>query len=77
MTFTVAVAFLANVAVAVAKSVAATITGSAGMVAEAEFRVERMRKRDIAEIFGISVSAVDKHLIRATAHLVKCLEDEA
>jgi RNA polymerase sigma-70 factor (ECF subfamily) len=41
------------------------------------FRVERMRKRDIAESFGISVSAVDKHLIRATAQLAKCLEDEA
>lgn len=41
------------------------------------FRVERMRKRDIAESFGISVSAVDKHLIRATAHLAKCLENEA
>lgn len=41
------------------------------------FRIERIRKRDIAESFGISVSAVDKHLIRATMHLAKSLEDEA
>ena len=40
------------------------------------FRLERMRKRDIADSFGISVSAVDKHLIKATAHLTRCLEDE-
>ncbi len=39
------------------------------------FRLERMRKREIAESFGISVSAVDKHLIRATAHLTKRLEE--
>lgn len=40
------------------------------------FRLERMRKRDIAESMGISVSAVDKHLIRATAHLTRRLEEE-
>jgi RNA polymerase sigma factor (sigma-70 family) len=40
------------------------------------FRLERMRKRDIADSFGISVSAVDKHLIKATAYLTKRLEDE-
>jgi RNA polymerase sigma factor (sigma-70 family) len=42
------------------------------------FRVDRIRKKEIAETFGISVSAVDKHLIRATAFLAKHLEqDEA
>lgn len=41
------------------------------------FRLERMRKREIADSFGISVSAVDKHIIKATAHLTKRLEDEA
>ena len=40
------------------------------------FRLERMRKRDIADSFGISVSAVDKHLIKATAHLTRCLEEK-
>ena len=41
------------------------------------FRLERMKKRDIADSFGISVSAVDKHLIRAVAHLTRRLEAEA
>lgn len=41
------------------------------------FRLERVRKRDIADRFGISVSAVDKHLIKATAHLTKRLEEDA
>ena len=41
------------------------------------FRLERMRKRDIADSFGISVSAVDKHLVKATALLTKKLEEEA
>jgi RNA polymerase sigma factor (sigma-70 family) len=39
------------------------------------FRLERMRKREIADCFGISVSAVDKHLIKATALLTKRLEE--
>ncbi|HEX6859956.1 MAG TPA: sigma-70 family RNA polymerase sigma factor [Caulobacteraceae bacterium] len=33
------------------------------------YRVEQMKKRDIAETFGISTSAVDKHLMKAMAHL--------
>lgn len=41
------------------------------------FRLERMRKRDIADSFGISVSAVDKHIVKATAYLTRRLEDEA
>lgn len=41
------------------------------------FRLERMRKREIAENYGISVSAVEKHLVRATAFLVRRLEDES
>lgn len=40
------------------------------------FRLERMRKREIADSYGISVSAVDKHLIRAVAHLTKRLEED-
>ena len=41
------------------------------------FRVERMKKRDIAESFGMSVSGVDKHLMKATAYLTKRMEDQA
>lgn len=41
------------------------------------FRLERMPKRDIATSFGISVSAVDKHINKAVAHLTRRLEDDA
>jgi RNA polymerase sigma-70 factor (ECF subfamily) len=37
------------------------------------FRVERMRQRDIASTMGISLSAVEKHIARASAHLVEHL----
>lgn len=33
------------------------------------FRLENMKQRDIANMFGISVSAVEKHVARAIAHL--------
>jgi RNA polymerase sigma factor (sigma-70 family) len=33
------------------------------------YRIEQMKKRDIAETYGISTSAVDKHLMKAMAHL--------
>jgi RNA polymerase sigma factor (sigma-70 family) len=33
------------------------------------YRVEQMKKRDIAETYGISTSAVDKHLMKAMSHL--------
>lgn len=39
-------------------------------------RVEGLRYREIADRFGISVSAVEKHMERATAQLAKCLEEE-
>lgn len=39
------------------------------------FRLERMRKREIADSYGISVSAVDKHLVKATAFLTRRLEE--
>jgi RNA polymerase sigma factor (sigma-70 family) len=37
------------------------------------YRVEQMKKRDIAATYGISTSAVDKHLMKAMAHLWKRL----
>jgi RNA polymerase sigma-70 factor (ECF subfamily) len=37
------------------------------------YRLEGMKKRDIADTFGISVSAVDKHLMKAMAHLMRRL----
>ena len=33
------------------------------------FRVERMKQRDIAALAGISVSSVEKQIVRATLHL--------
>jgi len=33
------------------------------------YRLEQMKKRDIADTYGISTSAVDKHLMKAMAHL--------
>ncbi len=39
------------------------------------FRLERMRKREIAEMYGISISGIDKHIIKATAFLTKRLEE--
>jgi len=38
------------------------------------FRVDRMRQRDIAKAYGVSVSAVEKHVARAGAHLVTRLQ---
>jgi RNA polymerase sigma-70 factor (ECF subfamily) len=35
------------------------------------FRLEHLRQAEIADIYGISVSAVQKHLVRATAALVR------
>lgn len=35
------------------------------------FRLERMKQRDIAAALGISVSAVEKHIVRAVAHLAE------
>lgn len=34
-------------------------------------RLERMRRAEIAAIFGISVSAVEKHLAKALAHIAR------
>jgi RNA polymerase sigma-70 factor (ECF subfamily) len=41
------------------------------------FRVERMRQREIGRAMGISTSAVEKHIARATAHLVQRLMRDA
>lgn len=38
------------------------------------YRLESMKKRDIADSYGISVSAVDKHLMKAMALMMKRLE---
>ena len=34
-------------------------------------RLENMKHRDIAELFGLSVSSVEKHVIKATVHLAR------
>lgn len=34
-------------------------------------RLEKMRHKEIAELLGLSVSAVEKHIIRALAHLAE------
>lgn len=34
-------------------------------------RLENMKQREIASLFGLSVSTVEKHLIKATYHLAK------
>ncbi len=39
------------------------------------FRYENLNQRTIAESFGISVSAVEKHIYRAMAHLMNKVED--
>ena len=35
------------------------------------FRLERMKQKDIAELFGIGRSTVEKHVMRATLHLAE------
>lgn len=35
------------------------------------FRLERMRQREIAELLGLGLSTVEKHVIRATLHLTR------
>jgi len=35
------------------------------------YRIEKMKHRDIAQIYGITVSAVEKHVARAGAHLLR------
>jgi RNA polymerase sigma-70 factor (ECF subfamily) len=40
-------------------------------------RLERMTYAEIAEAFSISVSAVEKHMIRALAHVARCFRDES
>lgn len=39
-------------------------------------RLEQIRQAEIATIFGISVSAVEKHLARALAHIARRLRHE-
>ncbi len=35
------------------------------------YRLEGMRQREIAQLFGISISAVEKHIVRALKHLAR------
>lgn len=37
-------------------------------------RLEHMKYREIAELYGISQSAVEKHMIKALAHLAKAMD---
>jgi RNA polymerase sigma factor (sigma-70 family) len=39
------------------------------------FRLENMKQREIASRFGISVSAVEKQIVKASAHLAAQFED--
>lgn len=39
------------------------------------FRMENMKHQEIAAIFGISVSAVEKHVVKAAAHLAARIEN--
>jgi RNA polymerase sigma factor (sigma-70 family) len=41
------------------------------------FRLEQLKHGQIAEIFGISVSAVEKHVSKAVAHLARCAARQA
>jgi RNA polymerase sigma-70 factor (ECF subfamily) len=38
------------------------------------YRLERVGKPEIAALYGISISAVDKHLMRAMAHVIRRTE---
>jgi len=38
------------------------------------YRMENMRRRDIAMLYGITVSAVEKHIAKALDHLMRRLE---
>ena len=39
-------------------------------------RLEGMKYREIADLYGISVSGVEKHLIQAFAHMLNSMDDE-
>jgi RNA polymerase sigma factor (sigma-70 family) len=38
------------------------------------FRLERMKQREIAALYGVGVSTVEKHVMRATQHLTRRYE---
>ncbi len=38
------------------------------------FRLEGMKQREVAQLFGISVSAVEKHIVKALKHLATALD---
>jgi RNA polymerase sigma-70 factor (ECF subfamily) len=40
------------------------------------FRFERKKQREIASLYGISVSAVEKHIVKAMSHLATRLNED-
>jgi RNA polymerase sigma-70 factor (ECF subfamily) len=38
------------------------------------YRLENMKQRDIAALYGVSVSAIEKHVVKALAHLTERFE---
>src|SRR3546814_18012524 len=40
------------------------------------FRLENIRQREIASLYGISQSTVEKEVMRATLHLARCTRSE-
>lgn len=39
-------------------------------------RLEKLKKAEIAQMFGLSISGIDKHLLKAMLHLHERLKDE-
>jgi RNA polymerase sigma-70 factor (ECF subfamily) len=39
-------------------------------------RLEKLKKAEVAALFGLSISGIDKHLIKALTHLHECLGEE-
>jgi RNA polymerase sigma factor (sigma-70 family) len=39
-------------------------------------RLEQMKQKEIADLLGISVSAVEKHLVKALAHVARWMEKD-
>lgn len=65
-----------------ARSALATVTAALKELPERTraifilFRLENMKQREIADMYGLSVRAVEKHVVRASVHLRARLGDE-